>query len=164
MIWCKKGSITSRRSISKFNVKVESRKIEKIKLLNKWEATLNNGRYCLTREKNICSHCRVTCNRVGDRDRPLGTWGIGTLSSKSPAYNLIAYHTGSVWSQDKALTALRWISRSSPHRITSRSSWRLIWHDIAATLGGCPRTFRRSIAQQPERSLRAVFFNCCKWC
>jgi short subunit dehydrogenase-like uncharacterized protein len=31
---------------------------------------------------------------VADRDRPLGTLGIGTLSSKSPAYNLIAYHTG----------------------------------------------------------------------
>ncbi|MBD0311280.1 MAG: hypothetical protein ICV80_25325, partial [Microcoleus sp. T1-bin1] len=41
-----------------------------------------------------CSHCGVTCNRVADRDRPLGAWGIGTQSSKSPAYNLISYHTG----------------------------------------------------------------------
>ena len=29
-----------------------------------------------------------------DRDRPLGAWGIGTQSSKSPAYNPIGYHTG----------------------------------------------------------------------
>ena len=158
MIWYKEGSITSRRSTSKFNVKVESQKINKIKVLNKWEATLSNkARYCLTRERTFVA----TANRVADRDRPLGAWGIGTQSSKSPAYNLIGYHTGSVWSQDKALTALGWRSR---HRITSRSSWRLIWHDIAASLGGFPRTFRRLRAQQPERSLRAVFFNCCKWC
>jgi hypothetical protein len=31
---------------------------------------------------------------VVDRDRPLGAWGIGTQSSKSPGYNLIGYHTG----------------------------------------------------------------------
>jgi len=31
---------------------------------------------------------------VADRDRPLGGWGIRTLSSKSPAYNPIGYHTG----------------------------------------------------------------------
>jgi len=49
MILCKEGSITSRRSISKFNVKVESSKIKKIKLLKKWKATLsNNATYCLT--------------------------------------------------------------------------------------------------------------------
>ncbi|MBE9187221.1 amylo-alpha-1,6-glucosidase [Microcoleus sp. LEGE 07076] len=33
-------------------------------------------------------------------------WGIRTLSSKSPAYNPIGYHTGSVWPHDNALTAL----------------------------------------------------------
>ncbi len=44
------------------------------------------------------------------RDRRLGAWGIGTLSSKSPAYNLIGYYTGSVWSQENALTALEWRS------------------------------------------------------
>jgi len=31
---------------------------------------------------------------VADRDRPLGAWGIGTQSSKSPAYNPLGYHTG----------------------------------------------------------------------
>ena len=33
-------------------------------------------------------------------------WGIRTLSSKSPAYNPIGYHTGSVWPHDNALTAM----------------------------------------------------------
>ncbi|MEG4628793.1 hypothetical protein QUB56_03925 [Microcoleus sp. AR_TQ3_B6] len=31
---------------------------------------------------------------MADRDRPLGAWGIGPLSSKSPACNLIGYDTG----------------------------------------------------------------------
>jgi glycogen debranching enzyme len=33
-------------------------------------------------------------------------WGIRTLSSHSPAYNPIGYHTGSVWPHDNALTAM----------------------------------------------------------
>lgn len=33
-------------------------------------------------------------------------WGIRTLSSQSPAYNPMGYHTGSVWPHDNALTAL----------------------------------------------------------
>lgn len=33
-------------------------------------------------------------------------WGIRTLSSLSPAYNPIGYHTGSVWPHDNALIAL----------------------------------------------------------
>ncbi|WP_293251814.1 MULTISPECIES: hypothetical protein [unclassified Microcoleus] len=39
-------------------------------------------------------------------------WGISTLSSKSPAYNPIGYHTGSVWPHDNALTAMGLRSRS----------------------------------------------------
>lgn len=33
-------------------------------------------------------------------------WGIRTLSSHSPAYNPMGYHTGSVWPHDNALIAL----------------------------------------------------------
>jgi glycogen debranching enzyme len=33
-------------------------------------------------------------------------WGIRTLSSLSPAYNPIGYHTGSVWPHDNALTTM----------------------------------------------------------
>ena len=33
-------------------------------------------------------------------------WGIRTLSSHSPAYNPIGYHTGSVWPHDNSLIAL----------------------------------------------------------
>jgi hypothetical protein len=72
MIWCKKGSITSRRSTSQFNVKVESQKIKKIKLLKKGEATLsNNGRYCLTREKTF----------VATAESPVTEWPIAIAHS-----------------------------------------------------------------------------------
>ena len=33
-------------------------------------------------------------------------WGIRTLSSQSPAYNPIGYHTGSIWPHDNSLIAL----------------------------------------------------------
>ncbi len=33
-------------------------------------------------------------------------WGIRTLSSQSPAYNPIGYHTGSVWPHDNSLIAM----------------------------------------------------------
>ncbi|WP_421655380.1 glycogen debranching N-terminal domain-containing protein [Leptothermofonsia sp. ETS-13] len=33
-------------------------------------------------------------------------WGIRTLSSLSPAYNPMGYHTGSVWPHDNAITAM----------------------------------------------------------
>jgi glycogen debranching enzyme len=33
-------------------------------------------------------------------------WGIRTLSSQSPAYNPIGYHTGSVWPHDNSLIAI----------------------------------------------------------
>lgn len=33
-------------------------------------------------------------------------WGIRTLSSKSPAYNPIGYHTGSVWPHDNSLITM----------------------------------------------------------
>ncbi|MEG4938789.1 hypothetical protein [Microcoleus sp. F4-D5] len=33
-------------------------------------------------------------------------WGIRALSSLSPAYNPIGYHTGSVWPHNNALTAI----------------------------------------------------------
>ena len=161
MIWCKEGSIISRRSTSKFNVKVESQKIKKIKLLKKWEATLsNNARYCLIREKTF----------VATSESPVTEWAIAIAHSalgelapnpqNLPPTIPQATTQASVWSQDNALTALGWRWRSS-HRISSRSSSRLIWPDIAATLRGFPRTFRRLRAQQPDRSLRAVFFNCC---
>ncbi|MEG4292441.1 hypothetical protein Q5692_36410 [Microcoleus sp. C2C3] len=77
--------------------------------MKKGEATLsNNARYCLTREKTFVATAESPVS-----DRPLGAWGIGTQSSKSPAYNPTGYHTGSVWSQDNALTALGWRSRSA---------------------------------------------------
>ena len=72
MIWWKQGSITSRRSTSKFNVKVESQKIKKIKLLKKGEATLsNNGRYCLTREKRL----------VATAESPVSEWASAIAHS-----------------------------------------------------------------------------------
>jgi hypothetical protein len=54
-------------STSTFNVKVESQKIKKIKLLKKWEAPLsNNARYCLTREKTF----------VATSESPVTEWPI----------------------------------------------------------------------------------------
>jgi hypothetical protein len=53
--------------MSKFNVKVESQKIKKIKILKKGEATVSNkGRYCLTREKRF----------VATGESPLTEWPI----------------------------------------------------------------------------------------
>jgi len=64
--------MTSRRSTSKFKVKVESQKIKKIQLLNKGEGTLsNNGRYCLTREKRF----------VATAESPVTEWAIAIAHS-----------------------------------------------------------------------------------
>jgi hypothetical protein len=72
MIGWKEGSITSSRSTSKFNVKVESQKIKKIKLLKKGEAALsNNGRYCLTREKRF----------VATAESPVTEWPLAIAHS-----------------------------------------------------------------------------------
>ncbi|MCW6050016.1 amylo-alpha-1,6-glucosidase [Microcoleus sp. A2-C5] len=54
----------------------------------------------LSREK-----ARSVAERLQAPDMFSG-WGIRTLSSKSPAYNPIGYHTGSVWPHDNALTAM----------------------------------------------------------
>lgn len=54
----------------------------------------------LSREK-----ARSVAERLQALDMFSG-WGIRTLSSKSPAYNPIGYHTGSVWPHDNALTAM----------------------------------------------------------
>lgn len=54
----------------------------------------------LSREK-----ARSVAERLQAPDMFSG-WGIRTLSSLSPAYNPIGYHTGSVWPHDNALTTM----------------------------------------------------------
>jgi glycogen debranching enzyme len=59
-----------------------------------------------------CLYCGIVdedragavCDRLMGPDMFSG-WGIRTLSSDSPAYNPMSYHTGSVWPHDNAIIA-----------------------------------------------------------
>jgi len=62
---------------------------------------------------------------VADRDRPLGAWGIGTQSSKSPAYNPIGYHTGKRLVTGQGFDSFG-MDLAIAARISSRNSSRLI--------------------------------------
>lgn len=59
---------------------------------------LNLGIFPMERAKSIAERLQAPDMFNG--------WGIRTLSSLSPAYNPMGYHTGSVWPHDNSLTAL----------------------------------------------------------
>ena len=163
MIGCQQGVLTSRLSTSKFNVKVKSQKIQKIYLLKRWEATFSNKtQFFWTRKKTLVVNAEspVTEWLCAIADRPLG--------NSHPILKISRLQSHRLPHRLSLVTRQRFdsfgIAITRPHRISFRSSSKLIWDDIAATLRASPRTFRRLLAQQSERSLRAVFFNCCKWC
>lgn len=69
------------------------------------KSVTSNPGHCLW--TGICdpAKARLVARRLLEPDMFSG-WGIRTLSSKSPNYNPMSYHNGSVWPHDTALIAL----------------------------------------------------------
>jgi glycogen debranching enzyme len=64
----------------------------------------SNPGHCLYCEIVDEDKAAAVCDRLMAPDMFSG-WGIRTLSSGSPAYNPMSYHTGSVWPHDNAIIA-----------------------------------------------------------
>ena len=65
----------------------------------------SNPGQCLQHGLLYPEKAKSVAERLGAPDMFSG-WGIRTLSSQSPAYNPIGYHTGSVWPHDNSLIAM----------------------------------------------------------
>ena len=74
-------------------------------------------------------------------------WGIRTLSSLSPAYNPMGYHTGSVWPHDNSIIALG--LRNIAREITE-NSFSLVEQSLEVTTGIIVMTLQQTYLQHPE--------------
>lgn len=74
-------------------------------------------------------------------------WGIRTLSSLSPAYNPMGYHTGSVWPHDNSIIALG--LRNTAREIT-KNSFSLVEQSLEVTTGIIDMTLQQPYLQPPE--------------
>ena len=74
-------------------------------------------------------------------------WGIRTLSSLSPAYNPMGYHTGSVWPHDNSIIALG--LRTTARSIVKESS-SLVEQSLEVTTGIIDMTLQQHHLQPPE--------------
>src|SRR5207245_55681 len=69
------------------------------------KSVTSNPGHCLW--SGICNpeHAAASAHRLLQPDMFSG-WGIRTLSTRSPNYNPMSYHNGSVWPHDTAIIAL----------------------------------------------------------
>jgi glycogen debranching enzyme len=75
----------------------------------------SNPGHCLDLGILTPDHAESVAERLMAPDMFNG-WGIRTLSSNSPAYNPIGYHTGSVWPHDNSLIAIGLRSSGYPEQ------------------------------------------------
>lgn len=62
----------------------------------------SNPGHCLYCGIVDADRARTVAHRLLDRDMFSG-WGVRTLSSRSPAYNPMSYHNGSIWPHENAI-------------------------------------------------------------